>query len=67
MVVVLGRIRHFVAEVAVRRMSTRRSLPVVVVLGSTATGKSKLAIDVAKKFDGEVISADSMQVKKSEV
>ncbi len=35
---------------------------VVVVLGSTASGKSKLAIDLAKHVGGEVISADSMQV-----
>lgn len=36
--------------------------PIVVVLGSTASGKSKLAIDLAKQVEGEVISADSMQV-----
>ncbi|OXA57587.1 tRNA dimethylallyltransferase, mitochondrial [Folsomia candida] len=41
-----------------------RQLPVVVVLGSTATGKSKLAIDLASHYGGEVISADSMQVYK---
>lgn len=35
---------------------------VVVVLGSTGTGKSKLAIDLAKELDGEVINADSLQV-----
>ncbi|KAG1669853.1 tRNA dimethylallyltransferase [Nymphon striatum] len=37
---------------------------VVVVLGSTGTGKSKLAIELAKMFCGEIISADSMQVYK---
>ena len=37
-------------------------LPVVVILGATATGKSKLAVHLARKFKGEVISADSMQV-----
>lgn len=36
--------------------------PLVVVLGATACGKSKLAIELAQKFDGEIISADSMQV-----
>lgn len=36
--------------------------PVVVVLGCTGTGKSKLAIELAKRFNGEIISADSMQV-----
>ncbi|XP_042235082.1 tRNA dimethylallyltransferase-like [Homarus americanus] len=37
-------------------------LPVVVVLGATGTGKSKLALEIAGKFNGEIISADSMQV-----
>jgi tRNA dimethylallyltransferase len=37
---------------------------VVVILGQTATGKSDLAIKVAKKINGEIISADSRQVYK---
>ncbi len=37
---------------------------VIVVLGQTATGKSDLAVKIAKKFNGEVISADSRQVYK---
>ncbi|GAB1603521.1 hypothetical protein Ahia01_000633400 [Argonauta hians] len=41
-----------------------RRLPVVVVLGATGTGKSKLAIELAKVFSGEIINADSMQVYK---
>lgn len=36
----------------------------LVVCGPTATGKSALAIELAKQFDGEVISADSRQVYK---
>ena len=36
--------------------------PIVVVLGSTGAGKSKLAIEIAEEFNGEIISADSMQV-----
>uniref|UniRef100_A0A8D8SQI6 tRNA dimethylallyltransferase, mitochondrial n=1 Tax=Cacopsylla melanoneura TaxID=428564 RepID=A0A8D8SQI6_9HEMI len=39
-------------------------VPIFVILGSTGTGKSKLGIELAKKFNGEVISADSMQVYK---
>ena len=35
---------------------------IVVVLGSTGAGKSKLAIEIAEEFDGEIISSDSMQV-----
>ena len=37
----------------------------IVVLGPTATGKSGLAVKLAKKFNGEIISADSRQVYKS--
>lgn len=39
-----------------------RQLPLIVVLGATACGKSRLAIELARKFNGEIISADSMQV-----
>lgn len=35
---------------------------VVVILGPTATGKSHCAIEVAKRFNGEIISGDSMLV-----
>ncbi|NHM16959.1 tRNA (adenosine(37)-N6)-dimethylallyltransferase MiaA [Eggerthellaceae bacterium zg-887] len=36
--------------------------PVIVVVGPTASGKSTLAIALAQALDGEVVSADSMQV-----
>jgi tRNA dimethylallyltransferase len=36
----------------------------LVICGPTATGKTKLALHLAKLFDGEVISADSRQVYK---
>lgn len=39
-----------------------RRTPIVVILGSTATGKTKLSIELAKRFNGEIISADSMQI-----
>ena len=35
---------------------------VVVIVGPTASGKTRLSIELAKKFDGEIISADSMQI-----
>jgi tRNA dimethylallyltransferase len=35
---------------------------VVFIVGSTAVGKSKIALTLAKKLKGEIISADSMQV-----
>jgi len=34
----------------------------IVILGPTACGKTKLAVALAKKFNGEIISADSRQV-----
>lgn len=37
---------------------------VIVIVGPTATGKSDLAVFVAKKIQGEIISADSRQVYK---
>lgn len=37
---------------------------IVVVCGPTASGKTKLAVDLAKEFNGEIISADSMQIYK---
>jgi tRNA dimethylallyltransferase len=37
---------------------------VIVILGQTATGKSDLAVNIARKIGGEIISADSRQVYK---
>ncbi|XP_040280581.1 tRNA dimethylallyltransferase isoform X1 [Bufo bufo] len=42
--------------------SVKRCLPLVVILGATGTGKSKLALQLGRRLGGEVISADSMQV-----
>lgn len=36
--------------------------PLVVVLGSTGSGKTKLSVEICKRFNGEVISTDSMQI-----
>lgn len=38
--------------------------PLIVVVGPTASGKTALAVEIAKKFNGEIISADSMQIYK---
>jgi len=43
-------------------MSTKPKI--IVVLGPTATGKSDVAVQLAKAFNGEIISADSRQVYK---
>ena len=37
---------------------------IILISGPTASGKSNFAIKVAKKIDGEIINADSMQVYK---
>ena len=37
---------------------------IIVILGQTATGKSALAVKIAQRLDGEIISADSRQVYK---
>lgn len=39
-----------------------RSRPYIVIAGPTASGKTALAVDVAKRIGGEVVSADSMQI-----
>lgn len=38
---------------------------VLVIVGPTASGKTSLAVEIAKKFNGEIISADSMQIYKN--
>ena len=38
--------------------------PLIVLTGPTAVGKTKLSIALAKAVNGEIISADSMQVYK---
>jgi len=38
--------------------------PLVILTGPTAVGKTKISIELAKKINGEIISADSMQIYK---
>jgi tRNA dimethylallyltransferase len=38
--------------------------PIIVITGPTASGKTSLSLDLAKKFGGEIIAADSMTVYK---
>ena len=37
---------------------------IILIYGPTASGKSKFAVDLAKRINGEIINADSMQVYK---
>ena len=41
-----------------------KRIPVVAVIGPTASGKSDLAVEICRHFGGEVVSADSMQIYK---
>ena len=51
-------------KTALSSMSSRYQFPIIVILGSTGVGKTKLSIELAKRLNGEIISADSMQVYK---
>ncbi|MBR2500464.1 MAG: tRNA (adenosine(37)-N6)-dimethylallyltransferase MiaA [Clostridia bacterium] len=37
---------------------------IIVIAGPTATGKTKLSIDIAKAYGGEIVSSDSVQIYK---
>ena len=37
---------------------------VIVIVGPTGVGKTKLSVSLAKKLNGEIINADSMQIYK---
>ena len=39
-------------------------MKIIVITGPTGVGKTKLSVELAKKVDGEIINADSMQVYK---
>ena len=45
-------------------MSEKQKIAVIVVVGPTASGKTSLAIEIAKQYNGEIVSADSMQIYK---
>lgn len=45
-------------------MSTNTKKPLVILTGPTAVGKTALSIELAKRIQGEMISADSIQVYK---
>ena len=40
------------------------SKKIVIICGPTASGKTSLAIKIAKQFNGEIISADSLAIYK---
>ena len=45
-------------------MNNKNTFDLIVILGATATGKTKLAVQIANELNGEIISADSRQIYK---
>lgn len=45
-------------------MNQNEKKPLVILTGPTAVGKTELSINLAKRINGEIISADSMQIYK---
>lgn len=48
------------SDVVSQELKMLRRMSIVAIIRSTATAKTKLSIELAKKFNGEVISADFM-------
>ncbi|KAF8390121.1 hypothetical protein HHK36_024643 [Tetracentron sinense] len=44
--------------------TTRRTDKIIVIMGATGTGKSRLSVELATRFSGEIINSDKMQVYK---
>ena len=42
--------------------SNNPPIPLIAIVGPTAAGKSKLAVELARRFDGEIVNGDSRQV-----
>ena len=45
-------------------VNSDKKIPLLVICGPTASGKTRLAVELAKRLNGEVVSADSMQIYK---
>lgn len=45
-------------------MSTKEKTKIAAIVGATASGKTSLSISLAKKYNGEIVSCDSMQIYK---
>ncbi len=46
-------------------MTEDEKIPLLVICGPTASGKTSVGVSLAKRLDGEIISADSMQIYKN--
>ncbi|CAI6332664.1 unnamed protein product [Periconia digitata] len=45
-----------------KRMAAAPAKPLIAIVGATGTGKSELAVEIAKKYNGEIINGDAMQL-----
>lgn len=48
----------------VKSSNKSKKIPLIIITGPTAVGKTELSIELAKRLNGEIISADSIQVYK---
>jgi tRNA dimethylallyltransferase len=46
------------------KLKSLNSLPLIVIVGPTASGKTSLAVELARRFNGEVVCADSRTIYK---
>jgi tRNA dimethylallyltransferase len=53
---------RFLSDKNMRKTQKNQKPKIVVVIGPTASGKSSLAVKIARKFNGEIVSADSRQI-----
>ena len=49
-------------EVKIEKFLEKSERPLIIILGPTASGKTNLSLELAKKFNGEIISTDSRQI-----
>ena len=59
-----SRNRFFRGKFANRDMDNPPRTKVVAVIGSTGVGKTKLSVELARRFNGEVVNADVMQMHR---
>ena len=55
------------ADSSVAPKTTTNLPPLVILLGPTASGKPALSLALARKFNGEIISADILKIPKYDI